>query len=257
MALMLNANGFSAEGEESMSETKSVLRLGGLAGMLSPVLTILTAVTLFGFVPQAPSDTYGLVTRYPDVRAAYAVGETFSLISVILAVAFYLALFLALRKTSLAPALWGTGVSLLGLTVLAAQAAPRVVLGGISDLYHAPGATAQDQATLALIWQTTQSLFLELDTAALIFQATGYILLGIAILRNPAFGKILGGVTIALALAGLAGLYLLGIDSALFAPLGLFVFILLPVLLGWKVYSLSRAVHEVTSTSQTLQEFNS
>jgi hypothetical protein len=179
--------------------------------------------------------------RYPDVRAAYAVGETFSLVSVILSVAFYLALYQALRGTSLAPALWGTGLSLLGLAVLAVEGVPRVAFGQISDLYHAPGATPQDQATLALIWQTTQGIFNELDTAVLIFQAIGYILIGIAMLRNPAFGQRFGGITIVLALAGLVGLYLLGIDSILFAPLGLFVFIILPILLGWKVYSLSRA----------------
>jgi len=80
-----------------------------------------------------------------------------------------------------------------------------------------------------------------LDTAAVIFVAIGYILFGIAMLRNPAFGKRFGGVTMVLALAGLVGVYLLGINSIFFAPLGLFVLIFLPILLGWKVYSLSRA----------------
>jgi hypothetical protein len=80
-----------------------------------------------------------------------------------------------------------------------------------------------------------------LDTAVLIFQAIGYITLGTVMLRNPAFGKRFGGITIVLALAGLVGVYPLGIDSILFAPLGLFVFIILPILLGWKVYSLSSA----------------
>jgi hypothetical protein len=223
-----------------MSEDKSVLRWGGLAGVASPILTLLTAVTLFGFVPQAPADTYGLVQRYPDVRAAYAMGETLSLVSVMLAVAFYLALYHALRGTSLAPALWGIALALLGMAALAVQGVPRVVFGSISDLYHAPGATPQDQATLVLIWQTTESLFKELDSAALIFQATGYILFGIAMLKNPNFGKTYGGVTIVLALAGLTGLYVLGINSLLFAPLGLFVFILLPLFLGWKLLRVSR-----------------
>lgn len=223
-----------------MSEEKNVLRWGGLAGMLSPILTILTAITLFGFVRPAPAGLQGSVMRYPDVRVTFALGESFSLVSVILSVAFYLALYSALRGTSLAPALWGTGLSLLSVAVLAVEGVPRVAFGRISDLYHAPGATPQDQATLALIWHTTQSIFSELDTAAIIFQTMGYILLGIAMLWNPAFGKRLGGVTIVLALAGFVGLYLLGIDSILFAPLGLFVLILIPLLLGWKVYSLSR-----------------
>ncbi len=219
-----------------MNEEQNAMRWGGLAGMLSPIFTILTAITLFGFTPQAPSDTYGTIMRYPDVRVAYAVGETFSLFSVALALAFYLGMCLALRRGNLALALWGTGLSMLGLAVLSAQGAPRVAFGAISDLYHASGATVQDPATLALIWQATESIFLEMDTAALIYQTLGYIVLGIAMFRNPAFGKRLGGITIVLALAGLAGLHLLGINSPAFAPLGLFVFLLLPLFLGWKVY---------------------
>jgi hypothetical protein len=86
-----------------------------------------------------------------------------------------------------------------------------------------------------------------MDTAVLIFQALGYILLGMAMLWHPFFGKRLGGVTIVLALVGLVGIVLLGIDSLLFAPLGLFVFITLPILLGWKVYSLSRTTQPLVS----------
>ncbi len=230
-----------------MSEEKSVLRWGGLAGMISPIFTILTAITLFGFVPSAPAGPQGLVMRYPDVRAVYVVGETFYLVSIILAIPFYLALYRALRGTSLAPALWGIGLSFLSLAAVAVQAVPRVVFGGISNLYHAPGATPQDQTTLGLIWQSTQDIFNELDTAAVIFQTIGYILFGIAMLRNPAFGKRIGGVVIVLALAGLVGLYLLGIDSLLYAPLGLFVLIVLPIFLGWKVYSLSKTAQERAS----------
>ena len=57
-------------------------------------------------------------------------------------------------------------------------------------------------------------------------QTTGYILSGIAMLRNPTLGRGLGGPVVVLALIALAGLYLLGIDSLLYAPLGLFVLIL-------------------------------
>ena len=229
-------------GENSMTGEKSVLRWGGLAGMLSPISIILTAITLFVFVPSAPAGLHGPVMRYPDARMAYVVGESFSLVSIVLMVAFLVALCGALRRTSLAPALWGTSLGLLSQAVLAVEAVPRVVFGEISNLYHAPSATLQDQATLALIWQTTQSIFYQLDTVAVIFQTMCYILLGMAMLRNPVFGKRLGGIVMVLAVAALAGLYLLGIDSLWYAPLGPFVLIFLPLLLGWKVFTLSRVV---------------
>ncbi len=57
------------------SEDKSVLRWGGLAGMLGGIVFILVPVTLFGFVPPAPADPAGLVMRFPDVRAAITLGN--------------------------------------------------------------------------------------------------------------------------------------------------------------------------------------
>ena len=231
------------EAAESISKEKSVLRWGGLAGILSPILTLFTAITLFGFVPPAPAGTYptGLIAMYPNETVAMTIGETFSLASAMVAVMFYLSLYRVLRAARFAPALWGTGLSLLGLAVLAVEGVPRIAYSVISNLYNAPGATQQTQATLALAWQTTQGIFTEMDTAAVIFLTTGYVLLGIAMLRHPAFGKRLGLVSTVLALAALVGVYILGVGSALYAPLGLFALIVVPLILGWRLYSLSRA----------------
>jgi len=81
--------------------------MGWAAGMLIHIFTILTAVTLFGFVPSAPAGPHGPVMRYPDARAAFVVRESFSLVNIVLGVAFSIALFEALRRTSPAPAFWG------------------------------------------------------------------------------------------------------------------------------------------------------
>ncbi|HVH15424.1 MAG TPA: hypothetical protein VNA15_06870 [Candidatus Angelobacter sp.] len=58
-----------------------------------------------------------------------------------------------------------------------------MLLPMISNLYKAPDAIQQTPATLALVWQTTQAIFTQLDTAAGNFPTTGYVLLGIAMLR--------------------------------------------------------------------------
>jgi hypothetical protein len=224
---------------------RGLLRWGGLAGVLGAIFLVLTAVTLFGFVPSAPADLRALVARYPDIRTANAVGESFNFVSVVFSVVFYLALYRALRRSSLAPAQWGTALSFLGLAVLALEMVPRVAFSRISDLYHAPGASLQDQATLALVWETTQGLFAEFDTAATIFLTAGYVLLGIAMLRSPAFGNRFGGITMMLGLIGLVGVGVLGISSIFFAGIGLFVLIVIPVVLGLKIYGLSRATSEL------------
>jgi len=55
-----------------------------------------------------------------------------------------------------------------------------------------PTATAQDQQTLGLIWQATQGLFNQFDTPGVIFLVAAYVLVGIVMLPNSAFGKRLG-----------------------------------------------------------------
>src|SRR5207244_12698947 len=98
-------------------EDKSVLRWGGLAGMLGGIVFIFVPVILFGFVPQSPASPAELVARFPTVRAAIAAGNFVDFVSDALALALFLALSRALRGTSPAPALFGRVLSLLGLAV--------------------------------------------------------------------------------------------------------------------------------------------
>jgi hypothetical protein len=223
-----------------MSKEKSVLRWGGLAGILGGIMFIFTIVILVGFVPTAPATPEGLVTRFPDFRAAITLGESIYLVADILWVALFLALYRALRGSSLAPALFGSGLSLVGLVVYATGALPIIALSRISDLYHASGATSVQQATLALLWQGTQGIFNETDTVGFIFMSVGFIVLGVAMLRAPDFGKVLGGLSVVFGVTQVLGISFFAVDSPSFAPFGILAFIIFPILFGWKLYSLSR-----------------
>ena len=228
-----------------MGDEKSVLRWGGLAGMLVPIFFILTAVILLALVPQEPADPEGLVMRFPEDRAAIAVGEGLYLVAVILLVTLFLALYRTLRGTSVAPALFGSGLGLVGLAVLAVGALPNIAFNPISDLYHAPGTTPEEQATLVLMWQATQGIFNETDTVGFILMAIGFIVLGVAMLGSPAFGKRFGGVSMVLGVAVVAGMSVFGVDSDSVIPFVLVAFIIFPLLFGWKLYSLSKGLQGV------------
>jgi len=234
----------SEKGNENvgrMTNEKSVLRWGGLAGMMVPIFFILTAVTLLALVPQEPANPEGLVMRFPEDRAAIAVGEGFYLVAVILLVTLFLALYRVLRGTSVAPALFGSGLGFLGLAALAVGALPNIAFNPISDLYHAPGATPEEQATLVLMWQATQGIFNETDTVGFLLMATGFIVLGVAMLGSPAFGKRLGGVSVTLGVATVVGMFIFGVASDLVFPFVLIAFVVFPLLFGWKIYRLSKA----------------
>lgn len=61
--------------ELQMKQEKSVLRWGGLAGILGGVLLLAVFVIVGVFVGPDPAEPEGLVERFPDVRVAHVVEE--------------------------------------------------------------------------------------------------------------------------------------------------------------------------------------
>jgi Domain of unknown function (DUF4386) len=225
-----------------MEEEQSVLRWGGLAGILGGIIFIAVFVVVIAFVGADPAEPEGSVMRFPDIRAARTVEDSLYLVVLILWIAHFLALYRALRGTSLAPSLFGSVLGIVGLGVLAAGALPHVASVPISELYHAPGATPEDQATLVLMWQATEGIFDALFGVGLLLVPIGLIALGVAMLGAPAFGKGFGRVSVALGVAGVVAASVLLVDplspSAFVGVLSLIAFHLV---VGWKLYSLSRA----------------
>jgi uncharacterized protein DUF4386 len=224
-----------------MEDERTVLLWGGLAGILGGIIFILVFVVVIAFVGPDPAQPEGLVQRFPDIRAARTVENSLYLVVLILWVTHFLALYRALRGTSLAPALFGSVLGILGLGVLAAGALPHVATTPISDRYHAPGATPEDRATLALLWQATQGIFDALFVVGLLILPIALIILGVAMLRAKAFGKVFGGASVGLGVVGVVAAFAVVVDPlSPIAPVGVLALIVFHLVLGWKVYSLSR-----------------
>ncbi len=227
---------------KAIYEEKSVLRWGGLAGILGGILLVAVFGIVGVFVGPDPAEPEGLVMGFPDVRAAHIVEEVLYLGVLALWAIHFLALYRALRATSLAPALFGSALGIMGLGVLAAGALPQVARTPISDLYHAPGATPEDQATLVLLWQATQGIFDALLVVGLILLPIGVIALGVAVLGAPAFGKGFGWMSLVVGVLGVAAGVVLLIDpGSPIAIVSILSLIAFHIALGWKVYGLSRA----------------
>jgi Domain of unknown function (DUF4386) len=226
----------------AIDEEKSLLRWGGLAGILGGIIFILVFIIVIAFVGVDPAEPEGEVMRFPDIRAARTVEDSLYLVVLIFWIVHFLALYRALRGTSLTPALFGSVLGIVGLGVLAAGALPLVASVPISDLYHAPGATAEDQAALVLLWQATEGIFDAMFGVGLLLVPIGFIALGVAMLGTPTFGKGFGGVSVVLGVVGVVAASVLLVDplspSAFVGVLALIVFHLV---LGWKIYSLSSA----------------
>src|SRR5918998_357568 len=195
-----------------IDEEKSVLRWGGLTGILGGIVFILVFVIVIAFVGADPAQPEGKVMRFPDIRAARTVENSLYLVVLILWITHFLALYRALRGTSLAPALFGSILGIVGLGVLAAGALPHVATAPISDLYHAPAATPEDQAALVLMWQATEGIFDALFGVGLVLVPIGLVALGVAMLGAPAFGKGYGGVSVVLGGVGVVAASVLMVD---------------------------------------------
>lgn len=226
-----------------MDQEQSVLRWGGLAGMLGSVLLVAVFVFVGVFVGDAATAAVW-VERFPELRAARTIENSLFLVVLILWVPHFLAVYRALRGASLAPALFGSVLGILGLVVLAAEALPHVAQAPISDLYHAPGTTPEEQATLVFLWQATQGILDAMLVTGLVILPIGVVCLGVAMLRAPAFGTAFGGLSVVLGALGVgaATLLLVNPDSVPGALVGVFALIVFHVVLGWKVNRLSRSI---------------
>lgn len=225
---------------QSQRAHQSVFRWGGLAGVFGGVLMFAAFLPVGVFAGGFATDPAAALMRFPDVRAAQAVEEVLYLGAIALFAVHFLALYRALRATSLAPALFGSGLGIMGLILLAAGALPQVATAAISDLYHAPGATPGDQATLLLLWQATWGMLDALLVAGLLLLPIALLTLGVAMLRTPAFGKGYGWMSVALGIAGTAAALALLIDVSEIAAVVIFALVGFHVAVGWKVLTLSK-----------------
>jgi hypothetical protein len=223
-----------------MIEERSVLRWGGLAGVLGGIVMIVVFVIVAVFVGADVFDE-GLIDRFPDIRAARTVENGLYLVVLALWMVHFLALYHALRESNLAAALFGSVLGIVGLAVLAAGALPHVATLPISDLYHAPGVTPQDQAALVAVWAATEGMFEALLGAGLLIVTPGLIVLGAGMLDAPAFGKRLGWLSLALGGLGLvAAVVFLIVPPSPIAAVGVLGLVVFHLVVGWKVVILSR-----------------
>jgi len=224
-----------------MENEKSVLRWGGLAGILAFIVWIVE-MPLYGFVdPFVPE---GLM-RFTDNRAALGLSTILMMTIAILSIALVLALYRALRGTNLAFALFGSVLGVTGYIATAlGDASTFFAFAPISDLNQSPAVTPETQATAVLLWQATQGITFTFFFVGSLFMSMCFIALGVAMLTAPAFGRRFGGVSIVLGVIGVAGvvasLFVTGETGMQLMGIAVFSNIIFLPLFGWKSYSLSR-----------------
>lgn len=199
---------------------------------------------------EDPAELEGFVTRFPEIRTGRIFENGLYLLVLILWIPHSLALYYALRVKHLAPALFGTALSISGLVVMATGALTHIAVDPLSEIYHTAGATPESQATIALIWQATWGMIDAILIAGLLMIPPGFICFGIAMLANPDFGKGIAWMGIALGVIGLiAACGALVAPDAPYAALTVFSLIIFNFVLGWKLFNqgnVTIAAHNVS-----------
>jgi len=226
---------------QMIAQEKSVLRWGGLAGILGGIFFILSMIVAVGFIPADPPTFTELVARFPGVQILRVAENVLYLMGLILGIPLILALFFSLWKTRLAPALFGSALSIVGLIGMIVSATPHVAHSPLSEIYHTPGITLEAQETLGLIWQAIWGVMDAPLYVGFFVGMFGFTFLGVSMFGSPDFGKGLCWVSVVIGAAGfVAGLFQLIDPTSDIGGLSFIAYIIFYFVLGIKITLLSK-----------------
>ena len=223
---------------EMSRRQRSIIRSGGMAGLLTAFCFILAAAVLLG--GSIYDDPKEMVDNFPQYKAYMAVGDVLYLVTVLALFVLVISLYHTLRRQKPLLSLVGAGIGSIGLAALAVGSLPYVAYSEISDLYQDPAISPDEQASLVHLWQAVHGIFNEIDTVGFMLLAVGFIMLSLAMRSSPDFAHKAGCAGVILGIIMLFGMSIFTMDSDSIFPFVLLAFIVLPVLYGSNLLLMSR-----------------
>ncbi len=216
-----------------MEGEQRVLRIGGIAGFVvgvTAVVRVIAELTLVPVVPPTPEEQLMVIAQnLPITRVV----EGIVLFGLSASIVLVLALYWSLRGTRPAYPLGGLVLWIVGLGFIGMNATNNLLLGPvITDLYLT--GTAAERTSVLIFFQGINQVHTQLQFIGDLLLVLSFLSFGTVMLGSGDYGRPYGGVSILLALIGVASLVLL-------FPIVAFV-LLIPFafVFGWKVYALSR-----------------
>ena len=209
---------------------KSVLRVGGWAGLLAGVLIVIGLIPFFAITTPILEFEQTLAT-YPEFRTLLAVGVDLTIVASLLSLPFLAALYVSLKEPSRVFARIGLGSGVLGLVIyIVFLVGFLLALEFFSGLYA--GAAVSDRPVVVATYTAMATLFLAAAAAGFLLIGLSFVAFGLAMRGSPDFGNGLAWLSVVLGIV--AGLLLL-------LAVGIFALLVFVLVFGWKVYSLSKA----------------
>ena len=199
---------------QMLEQEKSVLRWGGLAGIFGSISLILIMVFVAVAIGEGPEDLKEIVARFPEIHMLRVFENAVYLVGLLLEILLFLALFYALRKDSLAPALFGSTLGIVGLISMAISSTPHVGHHPLSELFQAAGTTPEAQEAIAIMWQGVWGIFYGPLYVGFFVVPLGLFLLGVAMFATPEFGRGISWMTVVIGALAFVAAVLQMIDPA-------------------------------------------
>lgn len=222
-------------------QEKKLLRWGGLSGLIAGIFFALAFAFVIVFLSSEPESLKGWVTRFPAIEMKRVIENLLYLSALLFAVPLFLTLYQALKDSHLPAALFGSALSVLGISSMAIFATPHVAHSKISQIYETMELSVREQETVALMWQSTWGIFDAGLYIGFFIYPIGFILLGLAMFKAEKFGKGTGITSLVLGILGFASGFLQIADAA--SPAGAityFMLIFFCFIFGIKVLKVSR-----------------
>ena len=217
-----------------MGEEKSVLRVGGWGGILAGVFIVLGLLTFVLSSPPPPGDLEQNIATFPENRTILTVAVDLFLVGLLLFLVFLAALYWSLREPSRVFARIGLGSGVLALVfIVVISTGSLLALDAFSGLYEA--AAVSDRPVVVATFGAVMSLLQAGSSAGGLFIGLAFVAFGLAMRGSRDFGEGLAWLSVVLGLVVVLFVFLfLSLVSVL-------VIAVFGLVLGWKVYSLSRA----------------
>ena len=174
---------------QMIEQEKSVLRWGGMSGIVGGILFILSMAFVAIAIGDGPADLQEIVARFPEIHMLRVIENSVYLVALLFEIPLYLSLFWALRKQNLAPALFGSAISIVGLVSMIISSTPHVAHHPLSEIFQEAGTTPEAQEVIAIIWQGTWGMFDAPLYVGFFVVPIGIILIGMAMFGASNFGK--------------------------------------------------------------------
>lgn len=221
-----------------MGEDNSILQVGGLSGLLAGLVMVIFMIVVVAAGGAATAEDTLIIAQ--ELRAPFVILHIGTLIGFLLPGFLFLALRRILTDAGPARALLGAAFGVSGALIFAANWAIVVTsFPALSDLHAAPGA---DQPMIVIAAEVVEQITHSFQFLGVLLIGLAFVSFGWGMVTHPTLpngygwgSAILGGI------AGAHGLLAFSGDDITLAAVAFLGVAALFLVLGWKVYSLSRA----------------